>query len=70
MIWFKKNGWLYQPVNIIGWVLIAVAVVFLVSIYTTYNKHAHGFEDLAYKIYPHYVSTFLLYLWVGYKTSK
>lgn len=69
-MWFKKAGWLYKPANIFGWVLMVVAVVFLYSVYTTYNAHAHGFGDLSYKIYPHYVSTFLLYLWVGSRTSK
>lgn len=67
---FKKMGWVYKPTGIIGWVLIALAIAFLVSVYTTYHKHSHGFEDLVYKIYPFYISTFLLYVWVGSKSSK
>ena len=67
---FKKMGWLYKPANILGWILLAAAVVFLVSVYTTYHKHSHGAGDLIYKIYPHYIGTFLLYLWVGHKSSK
>lgn len=70
MVAFRKMGWLYKPVSILGWIILIAAVVFLVSVYTTYNKHAHGFEDLAYKIYPHYIATFLLYQWIAHKSSK
>jgi hypothetical protein len=70
MVRFKKNGWLYQPDNLLAWALVIIGVAFLVSVYTTYEKHARGTGDLVYRIYPHYVSTFLLYIWVGYKTSK
>ena len=70
MVKFKKSGWLYWPVNIAGWVLVILGIIFLVSVYTTYHKHSHGAGDLIYKIYPHYIGTFLLYLWIGDKTSK
>ena len=70
MVWFKKTGWLYWPANILGWILVIAGVIFLVSVYTTYHKHSHGAGDLIYKIFPHYIGTFLLYLWIGDKTSK
>ncbi len=70
MVWFKKTGWLYQPVHVAGWIVLALGIIFLVSVYSAYNARAHGFGDLTYKIFPHYVCTFLLYIWVGYNTSK
>ena len=70
MVRFEKRGWLYWPANLAGWILIIAGLVFLVSVYITYEKHARSTGDLIYRIYPHYVATFLLYLWIGSKTSK
>ena len=69
-MWFKKQGWLYAPVNMYGWIVIAVAAAFLVSVYSAYSKHSFAFMELVYKIYPHYICTFLLYLWIGSHKSK
>ncbi|OGL26015.1 hypothetical protein A2708_02510 [Candidatus Saccharibacteria bacterium RIFCSPHIGHO2_01_FULL_49_21] len=70
MVRFEKWGWLYRPANLGAWILIILGAIFLVSVYFTYEKHARGTGDLIYRIYPHFVATFLLYIWVGYKTSK
>lgn len=69
-MWFKKQGWLYEPVNAYGWTVVIIAAAFLGSVYVSYSKHSFAFIELIYKIYPHYISTFLLYLWIGSQKSK
>jgi hypothetical protein len=68
--WFKQWGWLYLPASVPG-VLIALAMLALcVQVFIAVDRHSHSVSDTLYGIFPFFTCAFLLWDWIGVRTSN
>jgi hypothetical protein len=67
--WFREWGPVYYPVTWQGWLLSALAVLFLVHIFLAVDHRSHSVSDTLYGIFPYWVPTLLGWLWIAGKTS-
>ena len=69
-IWFKPWGWIYYPISWEGVVVTALAALFCLHIFMAVDRRSHSGSDTLYGIFPYWVPTFGVWLWVGSRTSK
>ena len=67
--WFKAWGWLYYPVSWQGVIVSVVALLFLIHIFVVVDGHMHSVSDTLYGIFPYWIPTILLWLWIAAKFS-
>jgi hypothetical protein len=67
--WFRPFGFIFLPVSIAGWVVSIVAAAFCVHIFLFVDSHSHSVSDTLYGIFPYWVPTFLIWLWIAERTS-
>jgi len=69
MPWFKSCGPVFRPASIAGWIITLVAVAFCVHIFLFVDGRSHSVSDTFYGVFPYWVPTFLVWLWVASRTS-
>ena len=67
--WFKKSGWIYFPVSIMGWIISALALAFCVNVFWVIDTNSHSVSDTFYNVFPYFVCTLLLVNWIAGNTS-
>lgn len=70
MPWFKPLGPVFRPVSLAGWIITLLAVAFCVHIFLFVDGRSHSVSDTFYGVFPYWVSTFLLWLWIASRTSS
>lgn len=68
--WFKPWGWLYLPASAPGFLATLFPLAFAVGVFRAVDRHSHSVGDTLYGIFPFWVPTFLLWLWLAARTSK
>ena len=69
-VWFKRAGWLYVPVSVLGGLASLSAIGFCITVLIAIDRHAHSVSDTFYGVYPFFVSTFLLLDWLARHTGN
>lgn len=68
-IHFRKNGWIYIPVTVIGWIVAlcygAVSVFTLVMIDRSYNSLTNSLI----RFFPYFISISVVYFWIASNCS-
>jgi hypothetical protein len=67
-VWFKKAGWVYLPVSIMGVIVTLLAVTFMVSVMMAANRNVHSITDESYEIFVYATCTAFWWKWVAEKT--
>ncbi|HZU13317.1 MAG TPA: hypothetical protein VFB58_10800 [Chloroflexota bacterium] len=67
--WFRPWGWLYLPVSWQGMTLTVLLIAFWVNVFLAVDRHSHSASDTLYGIFPYVASSFLLGVWIAYRTS-
>jgi hypothetical protein len=66
---FRKVGWIFFPVSIIGWVIAivyaAVSIFTLVSIDRNYNSLTNSLI----RFFPYFISFSVVFYWIAANTS-
>jgi hypothetical protein len=68
-IWFKRWGWGYVPVHIMGLIVTAGAIIFLVPIYAATARNGHSVSDDLYNMFVYTTCTAFWWKWIAEKTS-
>lgn len=68
--WFKKSGWIYVPVSIIGVILYLLNMTFCLTVFIAVDRHSHSVSDTFYGIFPFFVSSFTLLFWIASNTCR
>lgn len=68
-VWFKKTGWLYVPVHIMGLIITFLAIVFLAPVYAAIIRNGHSASDDLYHLFVYTTCTAFWWKWVAEKTS-
>jgi hypothetical protein len=69
MRWFKPFGLVFLPVSIPGWMATIFAAAFCAHIFLFVDGHSHSVSDTLYGVFPYWVPTFLLWIWLAGRTS-
>jgi hypothetical protein len=68
-IWFKRIGWFYLPVHIMGLLITLAAAVFMVPVCIAVVRNGHSVSDDLYKIFIYATCTAFWWQWIAEKTS-
>lgn len=69
MHWFKRYGWLYVPIQPVGFIISIVAIVFLVPVYMAIVRNGHSVSDDLYHMFVYTTCTAFWWKWIAEKTS-
>ena len=69
-IWFKKIGWFFFPISVIGGIIVLLLGILLATVVIAANRNSHSVSDMMYDIFPYAVCCFYLVNWVGSNTSE
>ena len=69
-IWFKKTGWLYMPVHPLGFLITAMAIIFMVPVVFAIHSNVHSVSDELYQVFVYGTCTAFWWKWVAEKISK
>jgi len=69
-IWFKKSGWLYIPVHVMGLVVTLAGILFLVPVFNAVTRNGHSVSDDLYHLFVYTTCTAFWWKWIAEKTSK
>jgi uncharacterized membrane protein len=67
---FKKSGWIYVPVSILGWL---ITIIYLsISIYTlvAIDKNYNSFTNSFIRFFPYFVSYSVVFFWIAGNTRS
>lgn len=68
--WFRKIGWLYYPVHMMGYLVTILAIVFMIPVVIAIDRTAHSLTDELYTIFIYFSCTAFWWKWVADKTSR
>ena len=69
-IWFKKSGWMYIPVHVMGLVVTLAGILFLVPVFNAVTRNGHSVSDDLYHLFVYTTCTAFWWKWIAEKTSK
>lgn len=67
---FKKIGWVYVPMNAIGWLITALTFLLCGWVFFVIDRHSHSVSDTLWNFLPYAVSFFTIRHWVASNTSE
>jgi hypothetical protein len=70
MKWFRQWGWLYVSASAPGAVICAATLVFCISVFIAVDHKSHSVSDTLYGVFPFFTCAFLLWDWIGARTSN
>ena len=68
--WFCSWGWIYRPIAVQGWIVVALAVLFCLNVFLAIDRYSHSVSDTLYGIFPFWVPTFGIVGWIASRTSQ
>ena len=68
--WFKQWGWLYLPASVPGVIIFFAELAFCVSVFLAIDHKSHSVSDTFYGVFPFFACAFLLFDWIGARTSN
>lgn len=68
-IWFRQEGWGYIPIHTMGYLITALAILFLIPVYGSIIRNGHSVSDDLYHMFVYTTCTAFWWKWVAEKTS-
>lgn len=69
-IWFKRFGWTYVPVHLMGFVVTALGLVFLLQVGIAVTSKGHSATDDLYTLFVYASCTAFWWKWIAEKTTE
>jgi len=70
MKWFKQWGWFYVPASVPGLAICGATFVFCGTVFFAIDRDSHSASDTLYRVFPFFTCAFLLWDWIGARTSN
>ena len=70
IIWFKKWGWTYVPVHVMGFMVTFLTIAFLVPVYSAVVRNGHSVSDDLYEMFVYTTCAAFWWKWIAQKTSS
>ena len=68
--WFRRMGWLYRPVSVIGWSITAATFALIVHVFLAVDRHSHSASDTLYGVFPYAALFVIIAGWVASHTCQ
>lgn len=68
--WFNQWGWLYVPASAPGVAIAAAILAFCIQVFLAVDRKSHSVSDTLYGVFPFFACAFLLFDWIGARTSN
>ena len=68
--WFRPWGWIYRPIAVQGWIVVALAALFCVNVFLAVDRHSHSVSDTLYGIFPFWVPALGIVGWIASHTAE
>ncbi len=68
--WFQPWGWSYRPSNILGWLVTALAALFVVWAFVAVDRNSHSVSDTLIGTFPWAFIAAVSWTWVASHTAK
>jgi len=69
-IWFKRIGWFYLPIHIIGVFVTLIAIATCVWFFIAIDRNSHSVSDTLINFFVYLSCTAFWWKWIADKTSK
>ena len=70
IIWFKRWGWIYIPIHIMGFLITLLSILFLLPVYMAIIKNGQSVSDDLYHMFVYTTCTAFWWKWMAQKTSN
>lgn len=67
--WFKKSGFVYLPVHLMGYLVCLLAIIFMVPVTMTTIRNGHSVSDDLYQLFVYGTCTAFWWKWIAEKTA-
>ena len=67
--WFKRSGLFYFPINIFGWIILLVSLVYAVYTFIDIDSRSHSVSDTLINFVLNLIIIGAVYTLIGYFTS-
>jgi hypothetical protein len=67
--WFKKMGWVYIPIHLMGYIVSLLAILFMMPVCIAIIRNGHSVTDDLYEIFVYGTCTAFWWKWVAEKTN-
>jgi hypothetical protein len=68
--WFRTWGWIYRPVAVQGWIVVAIFAVFCGNAFIAVDRHSHSAGDTLYGTFPFVVAALGIVGWIASRTTS
>jgi hypothetical protein len=69
-IWFKKTGFLYMPVHVIGVLITLMTAAITVFFFVAIDRQSHSVSDTLIDFFVYFTCTAFWWKWIAEKTSN
>lgn len=70
LLWFKKWGWIYRPISVIGWIISVLTIILCLQVFIAVDIRTNSISDLFYGVLPYFVSYLVIAGWIASNTSN
>ena len=67
--WFKRSGFFYFPINIFGWIILLVSLVYAVYTFIDIDSRSHSVSDTLINFVLNLIIIGAVYTLIGYFAS-
>lgn len=67
-IWFRKLGWIYQPVSFAGWCITMMTCVMCAWFFVVIDLYSHSVSDTLIGFFPYGVCIWTVTFWIASNT--
>ncbi len=67
---FNKNKWFYYPINLFGYLISLILLIFIIQIFIIIDLKSHSGSDTLYGFFPYLISTLVIYWWIASRLSR
>ena len=67
--WFKRSGLFYFPINIFGWIILLVSLVYAIYTFIDIDSRSHSVSDTLINFVLNLIIIGAVYTLIGYFTS-
>jgi len=68
--WFKRFGIVYIPINLIGWIILAMGVVYAINLFIEIDSQSHSVSDTLMNFVFNLLIIGAAYTFIAFLTSK
>jgi hypothetical protein len=70
LIWFKRSGWIYQPVSFAGWSITLLTFAMCAWFFIVIDRHSHSVSDTLIGFFPYGVCFWVVTFWIASNTVE